>query len=76
MNDALTLPHMVDVKSTNVQKVGHDDKTNMLHVIFKGGVHYSYADVPVAKYHALLAADSVGAYVHGHIKGQHKHRKH
>ena len=70
------LPTMVPVKSSNVEAVGHDPKTNTLHVRFNGGVHYSYEDVSVEKHHELLAAKSIGAFVHGKIKGAHKQRKH
>lgn len=63
------------VKSSNVDKVGYDEATKTLGVVFKNGGAYHYADVPKSVYDALLAADSVGAYIHAHVKGRFSHSK-
>ena len=76
MTDAATTPHMIPVKSTNVESIGHDQASNTLHIRFKDGAHYSYEGVSAAIHRELLAADSIGAFVHGQIKGKFKHRKH
>ena len=68
-----TQPQMHAVRSTNVEAVGHDGAD--LHVKFKGGAHYVYHDVPDATFRALMASDSIGLFVHTHIKGKFPHRK-
>lgn len=71
MSDAT--PHMIPVQSSNVESIGHDGKA--MHVRFKGGSHYVYADGPTDKYHSALGADSVGKFVAEHLKGKHTSRK-
>lgn len=61
------------VRSSNVESVHHDSATNVLHIKFKGGSVYRYEDVPAGKYADMLAAKSIGGFVHANIKGQHKH---
>ena len=60
---------MQAVKSDAVTHVGHDGKD--LHVTYKGGKTYVHANVPAAKYQALLAAPSKGTYLSKHISKQH-----
>lgn len=73
---AVKLPFMVEAKgSANVRDYGHDAVQNELHVRFRNGGHYVYAEVPESKYHEMLAADSVGAFLHAHIRGKFEHRK-
>lgn len=74
MADAL--PKMVPVKSSNIEAIGHDPKANELHVKFKDGGHYIYADAAADHHNSMLNAESVGSYFHAHIKGKFKHRKH
>jgi len=70
------LPFMVEAKdSANVRDFGHDQATGDLHVRFRNGGHYVYGAVPEALYHKMLAADSVGGFLHGHVRGAFKHRK-
>lgn len=77
MNETTTkLPFMVEAKgSANVLDYGHDPQANELHVRYKNGGHYVYQDVPEAKYHEMLGADSVGGFLHRHIRDKFKHRK-
>jgi hypothetical protein len=63
------------VKSSNIDAVGHDPETNTLHVRFKNGGTYAYQGVDAEKHSALMSADSVGAFLHAHIKGKHAHSK-
>ena len=73
---AVKLPFMVEAKgSANVAHYGHDKVASELHVHFKNGGQYVYEDVPEAKYHGMLAAESVGGFLHGHIRGKFKFRK-
>ena len=66
------MPEMHKVESSNIDKVGYDEKTRGLHVKFKGNAAtYVYADVPVEKFKELKAAKSVGKYLNTAIKGVH-----
>jgi len=56
------------VQSSNLQSVGHDPRTNTLEVQFKNGRVYSYQDVNVDEFGALLNAPSVGSYFANNIK--------
>ena len=63
------------VTSNNIDAIAHDSATNTLHVRFKGGGVYAYQGVDAEKHAALMNADSVGSYLHAHIKGKHAHSK-
>ena len=63
------------VKSNNIISVGHDPETKTLEVEFKNGGVYRYADVDAERHSAMMKADSVGAFLHAHIKGKHAHSK-
>lgn len=63
------------VKSSNVAAIAHDPETNTLHVRFKNGGTYAYQGVDAEKHAALMSADSVGSFLHAHIKGKHPHSK-
>ncbi len=56
------------VVSSNIDRVGHHDRT--LFISFHHGGIYSYADVPYAVFQALLDAESVGKFFHANIKGK------
>jgi hypothetical protein len=66
---------MKKVKSSNIAEVGYDESTRILDVLFKGGGHYRYQDVPPEKYKALMKAPSIGKHLHAHIKGAHEFEK-
>lgn len=66
---------MGKVTSGNIDSVGHDARTNELHVRFTSGSTYVYADVHRLFYQNMLAAKSVGQYHAQNIKGVFKHRK-
>jgi hypothetical protein len=69
------IPKMIPVKSSNVEAVGHDAASNELHVRFKGGAHYIYANVPAAIHDSLHASESVGKFIGAHIKPHFTHRR-
>jgi len=60
-----------EVESSAVDRVEYDEASNTLHIWYSGGDRYSYADVPREKYEALLAAESIGAFVNAEIKPHH-----
>jgi len=66
---------MHPVKSSNVDAVGYDPASRKMHIRFKNGGTYCYHDVPQDKHAALIAAPSVGSFVHQNIRGIHKHSK-
>ena len=67
--------HHVTVKSSNIESVAYDPATRELHVRFKNGGTYSYEDVPAEKHAALMAAPSVGGYLHAHVRQAHKAKR-
>jgi hypothetical protein len=60
--------NLVPVQSSNVAAVGHDAKTNELHVEFKNGTRYVYEGIDAARHAELMAAPSIGSHLHGVIK--------
>lgn len=68
------LPPMKEVKSSNLEAVGHQG--TRLFVRFKGGGIYSYAGVPPEVYHELAAAESPGSVFRAKVRGQYKHTLH
>lgn len=65
----------VPVTSSNIKSVGHDPDTNTLAVEFSDGSVYHYHDVEKDIHEGLVAAKSVGGYLHSTIKGKYKHSK-
>lgn len=55
------------VKSSNVQAIGYNKEKHILEVEFKSGGVYQYADVLPDVYEELMAATSIGGYLHEHI---------
>lgn len=56
------------VTSSQLKSVGHDPATNKMHVEFKNGTVYEYADVSAADHQALVSAPSVGQHFNKHVK--------
>jgi hypothetical protein len=54
------------VESSNIDKVGYDEKT--LFILFKNGGLYKYIDVPSDIYDGLVVAESVGKYLNTEVK--------
>jgi len=65
----------VPVKSSNINSVSYDPDTKTMEVKFKSGQTYAYQGVDAEKHAALMSADSVGGFIHAHIKGKHAHSK-
>lgn len=59
--DAKQIP-LRDVKSSNIAKVGYDEKNQILVVKFLNGALYSYQNVPKEIHQALITAESIGGY--------------
>lgn len=58
------------VESTTLAAVGYDATGQMLWLEFRSHAVYCYFDVPTAVHHALLEADSKGAYFNRYIRGR------
>jgi hypothetical protein len=65
----------IDVNSSNLMRVRHDENTSTLEIEFRGGRVYQYFDVPKSIFEALLQADSKGIFFHGQIKGQFRYAR-
>jgi len=61
------------VSSSNVESVGWSD--GILEVSFLNGGIYQYYDVPEDVYNSMLIADSVGSFLHHHVKGFYDYAK-
>lgn len=59
---------MPKLDSTAVRRVAYTATTQTLDIWYAGGGQYSYFDVPVSVYEALLAAPSTGTFVNSRIK--------
>ena len=59
---------MTEVKSSNISKIGRDESTSTLNVMFKSGKTFSYLDVNKEEFESLLGAESVGKHFIQFIK--------
>lgn len=62
-------------RSSNIEAIGHDPRSNELHVRFKSGATYIHQDVPRSFYQNMLQSPSKGKYHAERIKGVFPHRK-
>lgn len=64
------------IRSSNVVSVGYDPSVHILEVEFHGGAIYQYAFVPPEKHAEMMKpGQSVGAFLHAHIKPNYQYRK-
>ncbi len=62
---------MADVDSSVFSSVGYDRAAEELVLVFRDtGRTYVYTGVPATVGEAFIAADSLGGYYHGNIRGQ------
>ena len=61
------------MQSSAVEAVRYHPATCELDVRFEEGREYRYEKVPRSKFHALMAADSIGAFVNEEIKPDHRY---
>ncbi len=59
------------VQSSTIKAVGYDPQSEMLVVEFHNGGTYLYAGVGATTHQALMAAPSLGSYLHSHVKPRH-----
>lgn len=63
---------MVPLASSSISSAGYDLANSELHVTFKGGRTYRYAEVPKHVFDGLLQAKSAGRYVSSSVVGKFK----
>jgi hypothetical protein len=61
------------VDSSVLASVGHDH--GVLEVEFTSGALYRYANVPVAVYEALMAAESHGTFFNEHVRDAYRYER-
>ena len=66
---------MTQFESSYINSIAYNEKTQELRVQFKGGVTWSYADVPPAIHVSLLLSESTGKYFAKEVKGVFKGQK-
>lgn len=66
---------MISVDSSNIERIGHDEDSDILQVEFKNGGTYQYFDVKNHVYESMLNADSKGKFLHANIKGRYRYSK-
>jgi hypothetical protein len=65
------IPHMQDVKSSNIAAIGYDPHTFELHVRFTNGNHYVYRSVSKDAHSAFMnATRSYGKFFAEHIRSK------
>ncbi len=60
---------MVEVKSSNLSKVGYDELTKTLKILFKDGQEYWYSEVPVQVHTEMMKSESIGKFFVKFVKG-------
>ena len=65
----------VPVKSRMLAAVAYNHDWQQLYLKFRSGDVYCYRGVPVERYQELLAADSKGKYVRGHILNRYPYQR-
>jgi hypothetical protein len=63
----------VAVRSSSLAHVAYDSRRDILQVTFRDGTVYQYDSVPLGTYHALLQAESKGAYFNRYIRNLFPH---
>ena len=64
---------MKSIKSSQIDSIGHDGNT--LAVKFKNGGTYHYHGVSATQFSDMQKAESIGGYLHKHIKPKSKFTK-
>lgn len=61
---------LIPVDSSNIEAVGYDPESQVMHVKFRSGDTYQYSGVPADEHQALMSAPSIGGHFHRRIKGR------
>lgn len=68
-------PEMTPIKSSAMQGYAYDPTSRTLHVEFRPGSVYAYADVSAEKVEAMMGNQSPGSYFAANIRNTHKATK-
>jgi KTSC domain len=60
---------MIEVKSSNLAKIGYDEPTSTLKVEFRDGQEYWYNNVPKELHTNLMKSESIGKFFVKFVKG-------
>jgi hypothetical protein len=71
----MSIPTMNPVSSSNIESVGYDAAEETVYVKFLNGGIYTYKGVPEHEYQNLLAAPSLGSYLHRNYKNVYPYEK-
>ncbi len=71
----MTMPEMNPVHSSNVESVEYDADTQTVYVKFLNGNLYIYKGVQEQEYQGLLAAPSVGSYLHRNFRNTYPYER-
>ncbi len=66
---------MIQVSSSNVDKIGYDEPNQILYVQFLNGSLYMYKGVGIYEFEGLKNAPSVGSYLHRNIKNSYPYER-
>lgn len=64
------------VKSSTIDSLHYSTEDNILMIDFKHGITYSYLNVTVEDYLALISSESIGKALNQIIKGKYEYKKH
>lgn len=64
---------MRNVYSSHVARIGYDDASATLRVEYTNGRAVEYVEVSPATADSVMSAPSIGAALHSHVRGKHKH---
>ena len=67
---------MTVVKSSTIDSIYYATTTSELMVTFKNGTTYTYYDVTLEDYLALITSESIGKAMNQIIKGKYNYAKH
>lgn len=66
---------MFSVASSNIEKIGYDEKTKTLRVVFKGGAIYDYTGVPLSVFQGFKMSLSIGTFLRNNIAKVYPYKK-
>jgi len=64
-----------DARSSNIAKVGYDEETGQLHVMFHSGAVYQYDNVPKEVYETFKENHFSGRCLNATIKGRYDYSR-
>ncbi|HRZ18537.1 MAG TPA: KTSC domain-containing protein [Methanofastidiosum sp.] len=66
---------LIDVNSSNIRRLGYDEPSKTLIIVFKSGSAYEFADVPKEIYEKLLQTPSIGTFFTKYVRDKFTYKK-